>query len=185
MLRAATCLLALVVSAGCNSGGERIAQPTGACQPTCAGRGCAEFASYEAAREAFTRQSQEQVLLATLEDAAWLRFEGSPEDVANRHKAYFDYGYTTFAVVLRAKEFSQPTKEVFLLEDSNGKRVTSKPLTYRGALKRVDDRWTYTFNISFQHTITSDIKWLKLTRSVDGEFVEWQFGVNPTVAAGG
>ncbi len=185
MRTAMTCLIVLTVLGGCQSGGEQIAQPTGYCQPTCAGRACAEFADYETAREAFTRQSKDKVLLASLEDASWLRFEGTPDEVAEKHKAYFDYGYTTFAVVLRAKEFSQPTKEVFLLEDSTGKRVTGKPLTYRGALQRVDDRWTYTFSISFQHTITSEIQWLKLTRMADGEFVEWQFGVNPTLARGG
>lgn len=183
MLRAAPCLLFLALLGACQNGGERLAETSGACAPTCAGRECASFTNYAEAREAFTRQSKEQVILATLEDAAWLKFEGLPDEVAEKHKAYFDYGYTTFEVVLRAKKFSQPTKEVFVLEDSAGKRVQSKPLTYRGALKRVDDRWMYTFSISFRHTITSDTQWLKLTRMNDGEFVEWQFTeVSPTVA---
>lgn len=177
MPRAAATLVliaALGPLAACSSG-EPLAQPTGDCAPTCAGRPVAEFAGYQEARDAFTRQSGDEVLLATLEDAAWLKYEGTPDEVAEKHKAYFDYGYTTFDVVLRAKEFTQPTREVFLLEDSNGKRVSGKPLTYKGQMQRVGDRWMYTFSLSFQHTITSDIRWIKLTRMKDGVFVEWTF----------
>ncbi len=75
MLRAAPCLIVLALLGGCQNGGERIAQTTGDCAPTCAGRPCATFANFGEARDAFTRQSKEQVILATLEDAAWLKFE--------------------------------------------------------------------------------------------------------------
>jgi hypothetical protein len=166
--------LLTVLACGCNSGPAPF-PASGACTPTCAGGATASFAAYKEAKDAFTRMSEDEVLVATLEDAAWLRYEGDPETVQANHRAYFEYGYTTFQVVLRAKEFSQPTKEEFVLEDSAGARVVGRPVTYQGALKPAGDRWEYTFTLSFQHAITSDLRWLKLTRVADGAFVEWTF----------
>ena len=164
------CLLA-----GCQ--GDKNAPPAvGPVAPTVAGGGeGATFADYQAGRKAFTRRSESEILEATLEDASWLRFEGSAEDVQARHRAYFEYGYTSFQIVLRAKEFTRPTDEIFILEDSQGARASNKPVSFQGNLTLVQDRWQYTFDLSFQHTITSDTQWLKLTRAVDGSFVQWQF----------
>ena len=54
-------------------------------------------------------------------------------------------------------------------------RVSARPVTFKGNLITVDDRWQYEFDIAFRHTVTKDVKWLKLTRVADGEFVEWTF----------
>ena len=90
-------------------------------------------------------------------------------------RAYFDYGYTTFSVVLRAKEYTRPTSEVYLLEDDAGARVQSKPVTFEGSMQLTGDRWEFRFELSFQHAISKDTKWLRLTRVKDGESVEWSF----------
>ncbi len=171
-------LLALAVGSlvACNSTNEG-PPATGAVAPTVAGGApTASYAGYQDAKLAFTRQSADGIVIATLEDSSWLRFEGPAEQVQANHKAYFEYGYTTFGVTLRARSFTRPTTEQFLLEDSTGARVSSRPVTFKGNLVTVDDRWQYDFDLSFRHTITRDVTWLKLTRISDGEFVEWTFG---------
>ena len=43
----------------------------------------------------------------------------------------------------------------------------------------------FTFSMSFKHTLTSDLTWIRLTRQLDGSTVEWRFGSNtprPTTA---
>ncbi len=174
-MRRVLCLAAAAVFfAACNSNDEG-PPATGQVTPTVAGGGpTASFPGYMEAREAFTRGSADGVVIATLEDAAWLKFEGPPDEVEANHKAYFEYGYTAFAVVLRAREFTRPTTETFILEDSTGGRVSARPVSFKGNLTTVGDRWQYEFDLAFRHTITKDLQWLKLTRVSDGEFVEWQ-----------
>lgn len=148
---------------------------TGQVTPTVAGGApTAAFAGYQEAKEAFTRGSADGILIATLEDAAWLKFEGPPDEVEANHRAYFEYGYTAFNVILRAREFTRPTTETFLLEDNTGQRVNARPITFKGNMTMIDDRWQYEFDLAFRHTITKDTQWLKLTRVSDGEFVEWR-----------
>ena len=174
MIRVACLALFVAFLPACNSN-EGGPPSTGQVTPTVAGGGpTTGYANYMEAKQAFTRGSKDGVLIATLEDAAWLRFEGSPEEVEQAHRAYFEYGYTTFQVVLRAREFTRPTTENFVLEDSNGARVNARPISFKGNMTMVDDRWQYDFELAFRHTITKDTRWLKLTRVADGEFVEWQ-----------
>lgn len=173
LLRISSLLLLVSSLAACNSN-ESGPPTTGNVTPTVAGGSATTgFAGYQEAKEAFTRGSEDGVLIATLEDAAWLRFEGSPEEVQENHKAYFEYGYTSFKVILRAREFTRPTTETFILEDSAGARISARPVTFNGNLITVDDRWQYEFDLAFRHTITRDVQWIKLTRAIDGEYVEW------------
>lgn len=174
-MRPVPCLaLAVLLVAACNSNNDG-PPATGQVTPTVAGGAAtATFPGYQEAKAAFTRGSKDGVVIATLEDAAWLRYEGPAEQVEQNHRAYFEYGYTTFNVVLRAREFTRPTTETFLLEDSSGARVSARPVSFKGNLVTVDDRWQYEFDLAFRHTITKDIAWLKLTRVADGETVEWQ-----------
>ena len=39
-------------------------------------------------------------------DAAWLRFEGTPDEVERNHRAYFEQGYTTFQVQIDTDDFN-------------------------------------------------------------------------------
>jgi hypothetical protein len=142
--------------------------------PTVAGGADASYTGLEEATRAFTRQSG--TLTATLEDAAWIRLEGDSARAEERHKAYFQYGYTTFQVVLRSKEFTQGTSEEFLLEDSLGARHTGRPLRYEGAMKLEDNEWwTNRFTVSFPHVISGDVRWIRLSRVKDASTVEWTF----------
>ena len=175
MLRASTCLALLLLLVACQSGGDGPGA-TGRCLPTVAGGSQPTYTTLGEGREAFTRRSENDVLTATLEDAAWLRFKGDPATVEKEHRAYFEYGYTTFQVLLRVREFTQPTKETFTLTDSNGARVAGKPVKYQGSATLVEGLWQYSFDLSFQHTLTLATRSIKLTRDADGSFVEWTFG---------
>ena len=148
-------------------------QPSGVVQPTVAGVVPPTYRCAEDGHREFTRVCGS--VTATLEDASWLVFEGDPATVEQNHRAYFQYGYTTFQVELRAKEFTQPTEETFVLEDSQGRRIPGSPLAYEGSPVLVDDRYYSCFPLSFQHTITRDIAWIRLTRLMDGSSVEWKF----------
>jgi len=97
------------------------------------------------------------------------------EAVQQKHRAYFEYGYTSFKVILRSREYTRPTDEEFLLEDDAGRRVISKPLTFQGSLQLVGDRWQFTFDLSFKHAITRETKWIRLTRVKDDTSIEWRF----------
>ena len=177
MLRVLWILLLLPCVAACSGvkGGNTSTCPsTGVCQPTCNGQ-VAQFGTYDEARKAFSRSSPDGVLNATLEDVSWLRFEGDPDTVEKNHRAYFEYGYTTFQVTLRARDFTRPTAETFILEDGRGARIAGSPIAYKGGMQTVDDRWQFTFELSFQHALGSDCQWIKLTRALDGESVEWRF----------
>ena len=175
----------LAACSGIKMGNTSTAAATGSCQPTCGGGPVAQFESYDKARQAFTRSSPDGVLNATLEDVAWLRFEGDPDTVERNHRAYFEYGYTTFQVMLRAREFTRPTDETFILQDGRGARIVGSPIAYKGGMQTVDDRWQFTFELSFQHALGTDCQWIKLTRMLDGESVEWRFtpGTATTAAA--
>jgi len=172
------CLLGLLALslAACRSGPSG-PPPTGWVQPTVAGRQPMEFSGLQEGREAFTRRSDS--MTAVLEDASWLRFEGDPACVEANHRAYFQYGYTTFQVELRSREFTRPTQEQFVLEDSSGLRTPGKPVQFQGSPELVDDRYFSTFTIAFRHTISAELQWIRLTRPLDGTWVEWRFGVEP------
>ncbi len=164
-----------LLAAGCSGDDATGPQASGPATPTVAGGAAPGYADYVSAREAFTRRSDDEVLGATLEDAAWLKFEGDADTVERNHRAYFEYGYTSFKVILRAKEYTRPTEEVFILQDDGGARVESKPLTFQGNLQLVGDRWQFTFDLSFKHSITRDTRWVRLTRVKDGTAIDWQF----------
>jgi hypothetical protein len=167
-------LAAVLLLAACQGDGARPAA-VGSSSPTVAGGTPVSFSSYAEGRAAFTRASDNEVLTATLEDAAWLRLEGDAASVARAHRAYFEYGYTSFQVVLQPEQFSQPTKETFLLEDSKGGRVQSKPVSYQSTMAKARNRYHYTFDLSFQHALTADLRWVRLTREADGSSVTWNF----------
>ena len=77
-----------------------------------------------------------------------------PEQVQAAHRSYFEYGYTTFQVLLRSKDFTQPSKESYLLEDDRGAQVRTRPISYRSSkLALSNDRFEYTFELSFQHAL--------------------------------
>lgn len=163
-------MLPLVVAC---RGGPSAPSPTGVVQPTVSGVAPPTFGNLDEGRRAFTRACGS--LTAVLEDASWLAFEGDPSTVEANHRAYFQYGYTTFQVELRSKEFTQPTQETFLLEDSAGRRIPGQPICFAGSPVLVDDRYFSRFQLSFQHTISRDLQWIRLTRVVDGSSLEWTF----------
>lgn len=160
--------------AACQSGPSYA--PKAPCAPTCAGGGSAgSYGGYEEARRAFTRATKDGAFTATLEDVAWLRFEGDEESTVKQHRAYFEQGYTTFQIVLRTKDFTQPTGESFVLQDSSGARLSGRPVTYQGAMGQEQEKYAARFSVSFRHAITSDLTWVRLTRSSDGGTLEWTF----------
>jgi hypothetical protein len=169
-------LLVTLALPACQSGGSG-PPPTGWVQPTVAGRTAAVYAGLQPGREAFTRRSDS--MTAVLEDASWLKFEGTPACVEANHRAYFEYGYTTFQVELRSREFTRPSQETFVLEDSTGLRAPGTPVSFRGAPQLVDDRYFSTFTLAFRHVISAELQWIRLTRPADGTWVEWRFGVPP------
>jgi hypothetical protein len=156
--------------------------PTGSVTPTVAGGADASFATAEAARSAFTRSCGS--VTAVLEDASWIRYECAPSEAEKRHRAYFEYGYTTFDVTLRSRHFTQPTAEEFILEDSQGARLSGHPLSYQGAMKLENNEWwTNQFTVSFPHVLTSEVRWIRLTRTSDGSKVQWDFPAGGASAA--
>lgn len=171
---AALLLAVLPVLAGCQGDVAR-RPPSAPVQPTVAGRAPAGFPDAEAAHAAFTRQDPEGVLQATLQDAAWLRFTGSPAEVEARFRAYFVEGYTTFDVVLTTEVLGKATAETFVLEDSAGRRAVSRPVKYEGQMGSGRGGFTSRFELAFQHAITQDTRWIRLTRQADGTTLEWTF----------
>ena len=169
-------LSAALPLAACRSGPTG-PPPTGWVQPTVAGGSPMAFSSLEEGKAAFTRRSDSMTVV--LEDAAWLRFEGEPACVEANHRAYFEYGYTTFDLELRSREFTRPTEECFVLEDSTGLRMPGKPVAFKGAPMLVDDRYFSTVSLAFRHVVTAELQWIRLTRQADGTWVEWRFGVEP------
>ena len=160
-------------AAGCTPGAEHPAR--GAVRPTVeGGSGPAAFADLETARAAFTRH--DGPLTAILEDAAWIRYEPDPGTAEERHAAYFE-GRTAFQVTTVTKAFLRPTEETYVLEDSNGVRLTARPTTYKGEiLKFGPARFLSTFTLEFSHALTKDVKWVRLLRDApEGGRVEWGF----------
>ena len=135
------------------------------------------FSTLQEGQAAFTRRSDS--MTALLEDASWLRFEGTPACVQANHRAYFQYGYTTFQIELRSREFTRPTQEQFVLEDSTGLSTPGRPVSFEGAPQLVDDRYFSTFTLAFRHVISAELQWVRLTRPADGTWVEWRFGTPP------
>ena len=169
-------LVACLALGACQS---RVQGPgaTGAVAPTVAGRDVAAFDGAAAARDAFTRRTEDESFTATLEDAAWLRYQGPPAEIEKKHRAYFEEGYTTFQVNLLTDRFTQPSKETFVLEDSSGRRITSTPITYKSALGGMSGAYSfnYLFSVSFQHSISAQTEWIRLTRQADNQSLEWSF----------
>ena len=153
-------LVALTVPA-CQSGRSG-PPPTGWVQPTVAGRTPSVYAGLQQGREAFTRRSDS--MTAVLEDASWLSSRGRRPASRPNHRAYFEYGYTTFQVELRSREFTRPTQETFVLEDSTGLRAPGTPVSFKGAPQLVDDRYFSTFTLAFRHVISAELQWVRLTR---------------------
>lgn len=169
-----TVALVLTFAAGCQGDGPDF-RSTGVATPTVAGGPEPSYANYDEARLAFTRTGTDGVLTATLEDAAWIRFEGDPEGALQRHRSYFDGVATVFEVVFRPKDYVRIPEEVFILEDSAGRRMTAKPKRYEGEMKLVDDRFHFTFDLKFAHAVTAELKWLRLTHESSRESIEWTF----------
>lgn len=176
LARALPMLAAGLLLTACSSGSEPQYNPAGAATPTVAGGPAPTYDGYQSARDSFTRQSEDGSITAVLEDSAWLKYEGSAEEVMADHRAYFEFGYTTFNVRLLSIQFTRPTEEVFVLEDSTGARLTGKPRTFSSPMALTDKSYMYEFALSFQHVISKDVKWIRLTRLVTGASVEWSFG---------
>lgn len=149
--------------------------PKAPCQPTCSGDSGEAYADFESGHKAFTRATKDGSLTATLEDVSWLRFGGDEATLLKKHRAYFEQGYTTFEVVLRTKDFTQPTAESFVLEDSRGARLAGRPVTYQAGMGMEQEKFANRFSVSFRHAITRDLAWIRLTRTADGGTLEWIF----------
>ncbi len=170
LLALAAC--AALLSGGCTRG--KTFEASGIATPTVAGGGAAAYQDVEAAKAAFSRTGGP--LTATLEDVAWIRLEPDTHAAPERHPEYFS-GLTTFLVRLETEKFIRPTEQTFLLEDSTGIRVTSKPESYTGDVQGgFGPRWLAEFKLVFPHTMSKDVRWLKLTlEGVGGATVRWDF----------
>lgn len=160
------------LAAACSSGPSYEKQ--GAATPTVSGAAPTSYASLEAAKATFTRK--EGPMTALLLDAAWIRLEPDPAKAEERHPEYFE-GFTSFDVVLATQTFMRPTDESYLLEDSTGTSVTTKPKAYTGDFSRgFGPKFVSTFKLVFPHAMSKDVRWLRLTRT-GGEAgkVSWEF----------
>lgn len=166
-------LLAAAVLSGCSStppyacGGE--------CVPTVEGATGKGYGDYQVARRAFSRSDKDGSFIAVMEDVSWLRFEGEEQAVLEKHRAYFEQGYTTFGITLLTKDFTQPTHETFVLTDSKGARLVGKPVGYQSGMGQESERFAARFQVSFRHAVTREVGWVKLTRVADGAELEWRF----------
>ena len=164
--------LVLAATSACATGSHF--KSKGAATPTVAGAPPATFASLEEAKASFSRN--DGPLTALLLDAAWIRLEPDPAQAEERHPEYFA-GYTTFDVSLETQTFSRPTDESFLLEDSTGKSVTSKPERYKGDFSRgFGPKFVSTFKLVFPHAMSKDVRWIRLSRSAGEKgAMTWDF----------
>jgi hypothetical protein len=145
----------------------------GTVAPTVSGAPSASFDDLARAKAAFSRTNGP--LTATLEDAAWIRLEPDPEQAEERHPDYAA-GLTTFEVLLQTEGFVRPTEELYVLTDSLGQSLTSKPTRYRGSTEMGGRPQVAAFSLSFRHVVTKDVKWLRLTRQgAGGGTVQWDF----------
>jgi hypothetical protein len=166
-------LLAALAAAGlaaCTSSAPK----TGEARPTVEGGAGPGYADLAAAKAAFTRS--QGALTATLVDTAWIRLEPDPHEAETRYPDYFA-GLTTFQVSVETQNFARPTDESFLLEDSTGVSITSKPEKYHHDISRgLGPKHVTSFDLSFRHALSKDVRWLRLTRRGEGGgVVEWTF----------
>jgi hypothetical protein len=169
--RAAPLVLALLAASlpGCTGARDR-----GEARPTVAGGAGPAYPDLATAKAAFTRSNGP--MSAVLVDTAWLRYEPDPDRAEERHPDYFR-GLTSFQVVVATLNFVRPTDETYVLEDSTGTRVTSKPERYVGdTVKGLGAKHSATFDLTFSHAMSRDVRWLRLTRQGEGGgTVEWSF----------
>ena len=146
----------------------------GAATPTVSGAAPGRYADLSAAKLAFTRK--DGPLTALLLDAGWIRLEPDPAKAEERHSEYFE-GFTTIEISLETQGFSRPTDETYLLEDSTGISVTTKPTTYKGDFQRgFGPKFAATFKLVFPHAMSKDVRWIRLTRKApEGGKVSWEF----------
>ena len=173
ILRAASLTAAAFAAVACNNGPSY--PDRGTATPTVeGGKGGGAYPDVTAAKLAFTRQ--DGGMTATLEDAAWIKFEPDTATASARHPEYFA-GLSTIQMTLLTEHFSRPTDGDFLLEDSTGFRGTAKPDSYRGDLKTgFGPRNAATFKLVFKHTMSKDVRWLRLTSTGEGAGkVTWEF----------
>lgn len=165
-------LCVLMALAGCSRGTTY--KPMGSSSPTVSGASGVAYENLEAARAAFSRS--DGPLTAVLEDSAWIRFEGDAETVQQKHPDYFR-GFTVFDVSLSTQHFVRPTDETYLLEDSTGASVSSKPEVYSGDIaKGFGPKHMAQFTVVFPHAMGPDVRWLRLTRQgAEGGSVRWDF----------
>ena len=170
----ATALAALLAlgAAGCTRG--TVYSRSGTLQPTVAGRPAATFTTLEQAKAAFSRS--QGAMTATLEDAAWIRLEPDAPGAAKRHPHYFE-GLTTFQIQVATDQIVRPTQENYVLEDSTGNRVASTPALFKTDLgEGFGPRVLTEFTVTFQHTLSREMRWIRLTREgVGGGTVTWEF----------
>ncbi len=173
--RAAFALTAVLGSAGicgCTSGAGY--DKSGSATPTVSGAAAANYASLDAARKSFSRS--DGPLTAILLDTAWIRLEADPAQAETRYPEYFE-GFTSFEVTLETQTFVRPTDESYLLEDSTGKSVTTKPKAYKGDFQRgLGPKFATTFKLVFPHAMSKDVRWLRLSRTgTEGGKLSWEF----------
>jgi hypothetical protein len=146
-------------------------EPSGPATPTVAGGPAPAYGDLAAATTAFSRT--DGPLTATLEDAAWIRLEPDPDTAAERHPDYAA-GLTAFQVTLRTDGFVRPTEETYVLTDSTGASVSSKPTSYRGSSEAAGRTQVASFALSFRHVLSKDVRWIRLTRhGAGGGVVQW------------
>jgi hypothetical protein len=146
----------------------------GDARPVVQGGAAGGYESYEAARQAFTRS--QGALTATLVDASWVRLEGDRAKAEDKHRDYLS-GLTEIEVLVQTQHFARPTEEDYLLEDSLGTRLTARPISYKGdTSKGFGPKHVAQFNLTFPHTMSKDVRWLRLTRQApEGGSVQWDF----------
>ena len=145
----------------------------GSIAPTVAGTaGATTYPSPEAAKAAFSRTNGP--LTAVLEDVTWIRLEADPQTAEQRYASYFR-GLTVIDVQIHTANFARPTEETYLLEDSAGVRVTSKPETFTSAIQGgLGPKFFAEFQLTFPHTLSKDVRWVRLTRQApEGGTVTW------------
>lgn len=159
-------------TSGCATGSQY--KSRGTATPTVAGAPAVTYKNLEEARAVFARNAGP--MTAILLDASWIRLEPDPAQAEERHPEYFA-GYTTFDVSLETQTFSRPTDESFLLEDSTGKSVTSKPERYKGDFSRgFGPKFATTFKLVFPHAMSKDVRWIRLSRRTGEKgSMTWEF----------
>jgi hypothetical protein len=169
--------VAVLGAAGCNRGPSYDQRAT--TEPTVAGRSSASYADFEAAKSAFART--DGPMTAVLEDAAWIRLEPDPGQAEQRHPDYAA-GLTSFEVTLETDAFVRPTDETYVLTDSTGRSVTTRPTSWRGGTTPSGRTQVANFTLAFSHVLTGDLDWIRLTRQgAGGGTVQWDLRAPPAV----